>query len=383
MSQKPRILVHCQFVYGIGHFVRTIELCKSLKSSFQITLVSGGETVPNFQIPQEIDFIQLPAIYKEDGKEGLKVVDSESDLESIMVYRKFLLTDLVEKCNPDIFVSEHFPFGLLFEDEVLTTIGKIKSHNPNCKLVCSVRDIILTHGGAKSDLRTCEILNSFYDLVLIHGDPNFIQLRNTFPFEHLIKTKIKYTGYVVERLVDLSRSSSKSKIVVSVAAGRIGSELITFVQNAIPEITNQIDIDLFFFTGAFQKDIITKNPEKDFINVLPFHRTEYINQIQECDLLICLAGYNSIIEALSISKKLLVYRKEFSEGNDEQQIRIRMFESHDLLQSITFDEISKGLLAQKILDRIRNRNIVQSQIDTNGANRTAYFLQNLFSDSQN
>jgi predicted glycosyltransferase len=383
MSQKPRVLVHCQFVYGIGHFVRTIELCKSLISSFRITLVSGGEAVPNFQIPQEIEFIQLPAIYKDDGNEELKVVDPESDLKSTLEYRKLVLTGLVEKCNPDIFISEHFPFGLLFEDEVLTIIGKIKSYNPNCKLVCSVRDIILTQEGTKSDLRSYEILNDYYDLVLIHGDPNFMQLRNTFPYELEIKTRIEYTGYVVERLSDTSKAIAKSKVVVSVAAGRIGSELITFVLKAVPEITNLIDIDLIIFTGAFQKDIVTKSQQNDYIKILPFHRTEYIRHLQDCNLLICLAGYNTIIEATSISKAILVYQKEFSEGNDEQQIRLRMFESLGLLQAITFEEISKGALSKKILESLKNRTIVQSRIDTNGADRTAYLLEDLLSYSQN
>jgi predicted glycosyltransferase len=377
MYNKPKILIHCQYVYGIGHFVRTIELCKVLLSDFQITLVSGGEQVPNFSIPENIDFKQLPSVYKEEGEDTLRVVEQGIDLPEVMRIRKALLKEYIDVLKPDIFLSEHFPFGLLFEEEVLTVIKAVKTANENCKIACSVRDIILTNHGATHDLRTCDILNSYFDLILAHGDPNIISLEATFPLIKNILPKIEYTGYVVEKLQFQKTEESKKIVLVSVAAGRIGSELITAVLESSQDIVDSLDCEIVLFSGAFQKEVCAVDFENCNVQILPFSRNEYLAKLQICDLLICLGGYNTIIEALSIQRSILVYRKEFSSGNREQYIRLKMFEELGLVESISSKEIRDGKLLPKVLNCFTNKQELMNEIDTNGAERSAESLLNL------
>lgn len=374
MSNKPTILIHCQYVYGIGHFVRTVELCKALLSHFQITLVSGGEQVPNFSIPTGIDFKQLPPVYKEEGEDTLRVVEKGIELSEAMRIRKSLLREYIVALKPDIFLSEHFPFGLLFEEEVLAVIKETKAANENCKIVCSVRDIILTTHGAKHDMRTCDILNSYYDLILVHGDPSIISLETTFPLVKNILPVIEYTGYVAEKLEVQKTEETKKLVLVSVAAGRIGSELITAVLDSSQDIIDSLNCEIVLFSGAFQKEICVDDFENHYVQILPFSRNQYLSKLQICDLLICLGGYNTIIEALSIQRSVLVYQKEFSSGNEEQLIRLKMFEELGLVESITSKEISDGKLLAKVMNFLNNKQEPLNAIETNGARRSAESL---------
>lgn len=377
MSNKPTILIHCQYVYGIGHFVRTAELCKALLSHFQITLVSGGEQVPNFSIPTGIDFKQLPPVYKEEGEDTLRVVEKGIELSEAMRIRKSLLKEYIEASKPDIFLSEHFPFGLLFEEEVLAVIREAKAANENCKIVCSVRDIILTTQGAKHDMRTCDILNSYYDLILVHGDPRIISLETTFPLVKNILPVIEYTGYVAENLEVQKTEKTKKLVLVSVAAGRIGSELITAVLESSQDIIDSLNCEIVLFSGAFQKEIPEFNLKNDDVRILAFNRNEYLSKLQICDLLICLGGYNTIIEALSIQRSTLVYQKEFSSGNEEQYIRLKMFEKIGFVESISGKDIREGKLLSKVRDCFKAKNEPLIEIDTNGATRTSKLLLSL------
>src|SRR5687767_11184418 len=132
---KPRVLIHCQYVYGIGHFVRAVELARGLSTQFEVYLLNGGEDVPNFELPSLVNFTQLPAIYKNETDDYLIPVDTSQSLVECFQLRGNLINQSVERIKPDILITEHFPFGLLFEKEVMDLINKVKQANPNAKIV--------------------------------------------------------------------------------------------------------------------------------------------------------------------------------------------------------------------------------------------------------
>ncbi len=77
---RQKILIHCQYVYGIGHLVRILELSRGLSLQFQVFILNGGEKVQNLEIPSTITLIQLPSIYKEENSEYLSTVDTSITL---------------------------------------------------------------------------------------------------------------------------------------------------------------------------------------------------------------------------------------------------------------------------------------------------------------
>ena len=89
---------------------------------------------------------------------------------------------------PDILITEHFPFGLLFENEVIELITEVKKSNPLAKVVSSVRDIIESNGGGEKDEYISELINKWYDLILVHGDERMADL--TFSFSKVAKVVV-------------------------------------------------------------------------------------------------------------------------------------------------------------------------------------------------
>ncbi|MDJ0915604.1 MAG: glycosyl transferase, partial [Desulfobacterales bacterium] len=57
---KKKIVIYCQLIWGVGHFFRTLEICRAL-SEYDVILVTGGSRI-DFPLPAHVRNIQLPAI---------------------------------------------------------------------------------------------------------------------------------------------------------------------------------------------------------------------------------------------------------------------------------------------------------------------------------
>lgn len=369
---KPKIVIHCQYVYGIGHFVRTIELAKGLSNYFSVFILNGGESVPNFDIPSEINLIQLPAIYKEENVSYLSPVESIYSIEECFKKRSDIIENTLSNIKPEIIITEHFPFGLLFEDEVVHLISSAKSLNSNVKVVCSVRDIIESSSGSIKDNITVKHLNNWYDLLLIHGDEKYFHLKNTFSLYNEISIPNYHTGYIVKS-IELNTKSEHSKpiLLASIAGGRLGKELLNALIKNHSAVNKQIIHKLIIFTGAFEscfeelRDEIKKLSSND-IELYAFDRESYLSYFSQSYLVISLGGYNSIIESISNRKRLLVYQREFAQGNEEQDLRINLFKEMGVLNVISSKDLNNSNLADSIIQSLNNDIYRNVNLNVNG-----------------
>jgi predicted glycosyltransferase len=376
-NTKPKVIIHCQYVYGIGHLVRTVELAIGLSEKFQVFIFYGGETVPNFNLPKEVTFIQLPAIYKEENSNSLSPVDSSTSIEECFQERKIIIEQKIEEIKPDILITEHFPFGLLFENEVISLILKVKFINPSSKIISSVRDIIESNGGGKNDIYIAELINKWYDMVLVHGDEKCLELKDSFSQIDKISVPILYTGYIVRPIPKKIKTKTHYPIILaSIAGGRLGNELLEAVIDSHLLIKEKIKHSLILFSGAFQNDF--KQQEKKItdlnsedIKIHFFDSEMYLNYLSQADLVISLGGYNSIIESISAKKTMLVYQRGFSGGNEEQDLRIKFFEDLGCLEILKPQDLTIKVLAEKIVNCILTNRFPEFNLNLNGVQNSS------------
>jgi predicted glycosyltransferase len=380
----PKLLIHCQYVYGIGHLVRTLELARGLSEHFEVSVISGGEPVKNYEIPKTINFIQLPAIYKEEDSPFLTPINKSTSIEQCFKDRKKIINFNIEQIKPEILITEHFPFGLLFENEVIDLMNEVKKHNNNVKIVSSVRDIIDSSNGGKRDGYICEIINKWFDLILVHGDLKFTGLSHSFSKINEIKVKIIHTGYIVRHIQRETSQKNSVLILVAVAGGRMGTELLDAAINSHLTIRDKLKHRLVLFSGAFQEDLIKLNKKISTINsseieLHEFNSQTYLNYLSEATLVLSLGGYNSIIESLSLKKRMLVYKRGFKGGNEEQDLRIDFFEKNGNLNVITPNDLTTEKLSKLILQKITDTKESHIELDFNGIKNSKQALINLIS----
>lgn len=385
-STKPRVLIHCQYVYGIGHLVRTIELAKGLSSEFEVFVLNGGEHVSNLEIPKFVTIIQLPAIYKEENQSRLTPIDNSITLHGCFKKRSEIIYTSIKRITPDLIITEHFPFGLLFEKEVVKLIQVGKKHNPSVKLVCSVRDIIESSNGSENDGHICELINQFYDMVLIHGDEKIIPFRSSFPMQDRISIPIIQTGYIARSLdfqpVVAIREEAPI-LLVSVAGGRVGGELLEAVLKAHHRINEKWNHKLVLFSGAFQKkeEALKHRIKKEHIDSVVYHEFSdklYLTYLYVSSMVMCLGGYNSLIESVSLGKPVMVYRREFLGSNMEQDLRINLFHEAGYVEVITPNDLEDEKLADLTLNTFKNFKRPNQKINTSGVKKSTEVLLSMF-----
>lgn len=373
-GQRKSVLIHCQYVYGIGHFVRAVELARSFSRCFDVHLVSGGEPVPNFPLPDGVRFTQLPAIFKEETSASLIPVDNTIGLGACFDMRAHMLAELVSTSPPDILVTEHFPFGLLFETEALALIGQVRSARSGALVVSSVRDVIESERGSTMDAHVCQLLNRFFDLVMVHGDARVVGLRASFPLIERVAVPIVYTGYVVAPAAKLRPRTGPPLLVAAIGGGRIGQELLSALATSHLELVPYWQHDLLLFRGAFSQAVDLPIIEGASLRVCAFDRAAYRQSLAEANGVICLGGYNSVLEALSMSLPTLVYKRSFMGNNREQALRAELFAASGLVKTFDESDLAADKLASMLHSHFSSRLDALAELDFRGADNACQTL---------
>ncbi len=380
---RPSIFIHCNYVYGIGHFVRVVELSRGLCEHFEIYLINGGEPVPNYNISAEINYIQIPAIYSVEKQQKLMPVDQNLNLKQCLSMRSSIIKKLVCKVKPDLLITEHFPFGPLFETEAISLITQVKKNNLQSKIVSCVRDVILTEEGSARDSHVCSLINKWYDLILVHGDPNIVPFKSSFPMVEKIQIPFHYTGYIVQSIEQRRSQSNWPILLVSVGGGRMGGELLDAVLKAHETIARQWQHQLVLFIGAFQKDKqrlheYVKQNNLHNVKIHQFDKEHYHRILSEASAVICMGGYNSLLEAVSIEKPVLIYNRLFHGNNQEQKLRMVRFQQEGVIRIINSDELDREKLADLILDALKNFRDIRFNVKIDGVSETLKILKGFF-----
>lgn len=373
-SPRRSILIHCQYVYGIGHFVRAIEIARSLARCFDVHLVSGGAPIPNYALPDNVRFTQLPAIFKEEARDQLLPIDNSTSLDTCLSMRARMLSDLVSTSPPDILVTEHFPFGLLFEAEVLGLIAQVRCAKPGALIVSSVRDVIDSERGSSRDVHICALLDQHFDLVMIHSDERVVALRASFPLIDQIAVPLVYTGYVVAPPAQSRPHDGPPLLVGAIGGGRVGQELLSALVGAHHKLISYWPHEMLLFRGAFDQNTCFSFTEGDMLRVRTFDRAEYRNVLTEAAGVICLGGYNSVLESLSMSIPTLVYKRTFLGGNREQALRIERLAASGLVRSFEEVDLVPNRLACVLHEHFSSGYRAATGIDFHGAENVCHIL---------
>ncbi|MEE8480645.1 MAG: glycosyl transferase, partial [Desulfobacterales bacterium] len=104
-----KIIQYCQHVLGIGHYFRTIEICRALEKH-EVILVTGGARV-DVPLPNYIREIRLPELMMDSDFKNIVSTQAAESVDQVKEERQKSLWDLFEKESPDLFIVELYPFG--------------------------------------------------------------------------------------------------------------------------------------------------------------------------------------------------------------------------------------------------------------------------------
>ncbi len=379
-----RAMFYCQQVMGIGHLVRSSAVVQSLARRFEVLFAVGGRVSSQFKFPDSIQVLRLPRLEMDAGLEHLLPCDSSLDLEQTKLRRQQELLQAFRSFQPDVLVTELFPFGrrqFAFELEPLLELAR---RGGSTLIVSSVRDILVAKGDReKHERRAVKALNRYYDLVLVHSDPNFQKLEETFSRLPDVNCPVAYTGYVTQ-LGAGSESRSvfapdqRPLIVVSDGAGQCpsGHQLLRSAMRAAALLDKVIPHRFQFFAGLNMPDEVYAELDalaRSARNVQLAHYTPSLPAVvREAGLSISMAGYSTVMDVLCTGVRALVY-PVVTGLEQEQSLRAAKLAQRGVLGVLTPEDLAPERLALEIQRALR-RAPAPLALDLNGAENSARLL---------
>jgi predicted glycosyltransferase len=376
-----KVMFYCQHILGMGHLIRSVEIVRGLIPDFKICFINGGQVIPEFEFPPEIEVVNILAIKTDSEFTELTPVDDSLTMTELETIRTNMLLSVCDRFQPDILIIELFPFGRRrFSFELIPLMEKAKAMGT--KIVSSVRDIVVTkQDQQRHEEKVCRLINKYFDLLLIHGDPNFIKLNLSFSRIDDLNCPVHYTGYVVQPVPKLQTIDKKPLILVSVGGGRFGHDLLECVANTAPILQAKIPHHIQVFTGAFSPDeVLAKLQQitKNLDNITcDRYTSNLLNYMQQADLSIGMGGYNTTMNILSTGTKAMMMAFQ---GNDdkEQETRLKKLDSLGRVKMIYSQDLQPEKFAKDIVNYLK-QNPSQLTLNLNGVENTSNYLQQLMS----
>jgi predicted glycosyltransferase len=379
------IIFYCQYVWGMGHFIRSLEFARAL-SDHIVTLVAGGQKV-EVVLPDHVQLVRLPALYMDEKFTTLIPGNPEHSLEQIQSERKKTLKALFEQQKPDVFVVELYPFGRsIFAFELEPLLAEIREGKfGHVKVVCSLRDILVEKKDpAAYEKRVLQKLNRNFDALLVHSDPHVMKLNKTFTRLGDISIPVVYTGFITQRADpaagarlrdELGICSGEKLIVASAGGGRSGYKLLSGVIDACKLLRAHVPARLEAFAGPFmQREEFGKLSARASTGLRVRRYTKrFMDYLLAADLSVSLAGYNTCMNLLVTQVPCLVF--PYSRQR-EQPMRVAKIKSLLPMRILGEDALRADRLSDCMTRMLsRKRDLKPFTIDLDGAAKAARFLE--------
>jgi predicted glycosyltransferase len=386
-----KIIFYCQYVWGMGHFIRSLEFTRAL-SDHDVTLIAGGQEV-EVDLPEHVRMLRLPVLYMDEKFTRLIPGISGQSVEQIQHERRKTIYSLMEHLQPDLLIVELYPFGRsMFSFELEPLLEDIREGRfGHVKAVCSLRDILVEKKDPSAyEERVLQKLNRHFDALLIHSDPALLRLEETFSRLKDIKIPVVYTGFITQQTDpaggrslrrELAISCGQKFIVASAGGGRSGYKLLTSVIDACELLRDRLPLRLEVFTGPFME-----NEEFEKLSArtsagfrIRRYTKRFLDYLYAADLSVSLAGYNTCMNLLVTKVPALVYPYSRQQEQPLRANRIKNLLPMKILNTMDIQPIPLSKHMDQLLHQKGTSDTLS--IDFYGAANAASFLKKWVDES--
>ena len=381
------IIFYCQYVWGMGHLVRSLEFARAL-AGHDVTLIVGGQPV-EVNLPKLVRLLRLPVLYMNETFTRLIPGDPDHNADDVQRQRRQTLYELFKDHKPDLFIVELYPFGRsIFGSELEPLLQHIRDGKfGNVKVVCSLRDILVEKKDPPAyEKRVLQKLNRYFDALLIHSDARLQRLDETFSRTADIKIPLEYTGFITQQADPaagrklrraLKLADGEKLMVASAGGGRSGFKLLNAVLDACEMLGDQFCLRLEVFSGPFMDP---EEYEKLAARSAAGRRIRrytqlFLDYLSASDLSVSLAGYNTCMNLLVTKVPALVYPYA---RQQEQPMRAEKIKKYLPLKVLKGADIQPASLSRHIAQMLQQtRSSDALPINLDGAANAARFINQM------
>ena len=309
-----RVLMYSHDTFGLGHLRRCRTIAHALVEKFkgvQVLILSGSPIAGAFDFRARVDFIKIPSVVKLYNGEYTSM-DGHVDIHGTLKLREQMIYHTAKSFDPHLFIVDKEPLGLRGECERALTYLKSR----RCHLVLGLRDVLddpdmLEAEWARRDvLRRLELL---YDEVWVYGPEGFWNPLAGLQISTSLEQRLHYTGFL-RRAVPHTNSARPLRLVpgtllATAGGGGDGGELMRQVIAAhrFDPVPGQriVLVPGPFMSSEEREEVHRRAAECPALSIIDFD-TDLETLMQEAEGIICMGGYNTFCEILSLDKRTLI-----------------------------------------------------------------------------
>ncbi len=396
-AHLKRILVYSHDTFGLGNIKRMLEISKHLVATYSdvsVLIISGSPMVHAFRISPRIDYIKLPCLTRTlDGAYDVKFLGL--DYDDTIRLRATLITNALLDFAPDLILVDKKPFGV--SNELAPGLRLLHGRGALPKVVLLLRDILddqETTTATWERNRYHDAVRSFYDRILVVGSPEIFNLATEYKFPASSGSKVQFCGYLRRDRGSQTREQIRGElgvhddehlVLVTGGGGEDGYQLLANYVHGLSHIPRGTNIKTLLICGPEMSE-----QDRRRIRLAAAHPglviQEFNNDMMGCidaaDLVVSMAGYNTICEILSLRKRAIVVPRV--RPVQEQWIRAERLAQLGVLRALHPDHVTPTKLMSAVSEELNaDDGGVQKacKVDLDGMSRVVSSLYALLDDS--
>ena len=373
-----KVLIVVTHLLGSGHLRRAINLSHEfVASGHSVTLVSGGVPVKTFDT-QGLSFVQLSPLCS-DGTNFTRLLNADGSGadEPTIQARENKLIELIQNLQPDILITELFPFGRrVLQREFLGLLEAAQTLPTVPVILSSVRDILASPSSEKKARKTEELIVNYYDGVVVHSNSATTPLNASWPVTDLIQKKLFYTGYVAQSVSDYKAEQNTEEVIVSAGGGSVGRHIY---ETAIEASRLMPDRRWRLLIGGSDSQIeVTrlKALATGSATVIEPNRPDFRELLSGALCSVSMCGYNTAIDLLLTGTPGVLVPFDAG-GEQEQTLRARSLSKRSAYTLLLADDMTPESLCSAVEQASVAGRFTIDKNQFNGALETVRFATKL------
>lgn len=376
MTVRPEAFIVFQYSTGVGHLARCSTIAKALSSISHVTMFSGGAPIEGYSAPPGVDFVQLPAIRWDLAPDWVPVpVDPRFTMSEIRRMRSELLVQSYLRIKPEIVIVEYFPFEPKRFGETLNELFEvINKEEKRPVVICSIRTYPRVSAADTDPAWINEQLRKNFSGVLHHTDAKLFPLTSlgTYIQSALRGVPVWQTGFIRRPLPRMEHDRPSKGLLLTIGGNTLGGKLlgrwIHAARSGSPDLFPISAVCGPLMDAEDRKNIHAERGPK--IDVY-----DWVENMDEliCSsrAVVCLGGYNTLVEALSLKKPVLAFPNS---ALGDQTLQVNTLQAQGMLLKGDSSQSDNEMTA--LMNQLLNFH-PRRLIDFNGTERSVEIVKQL------
>ena len=377
---------------GMGHLRRNVLIAEQLLAKgvvSEVLFISGSHEASILSGQEGIDHLTIPGVRRQDD-DSYAPRSLGMGTKQLMKLRSETIAAALDHFAPDLLIVDKKPRGVLHE---LDPALRLLKQRGNTKIVLGLRDILDAPDELSREWDTGgygDHVKRYFDAVWVYGDPGIYDLATESGLPAQVTERFQFTGYLDQQIrlteEDHARPALLAEcgvdddpfILCMVGGGEDGTLLAdNFVRADLPSGRHGILVTGPFMPAEDSARFHALAAGRKDLHVFDFVK-EPTMLIQAAERIICMAGYGSATEVVSLEKPgLLVPR---TEPRIEQLIRALRFAERDLVDFLPPDALSPAHLTAWMASELNPGKNARKRIDLGGLERIPQLANELLAD---